>query len=106
MKKVLIGFLALPFLLASCSSEKEDITTEIDKSGSVEVVMNSTQITPEKEVIQIKYKIWKNGSVISERVVLDTVDALGTKLMEVEDENGNTGEHPFPKNYDFFVTVQ
>ena len=106
MKKVLIGFLALPLLFTSCSSDKEDVTTEIDKKGSVEVLLNSTQISPEQEVVQITYKIWKDGNVISERVVNDTVASLGTKLMEVEDENGNVGEHPFPKNYDFFVTVQ
>lgn len=103
--KITLTLLASLFLI-SCSEEKEDITKDIDKAGSVEVVMHSDFINDKFDLITIKHKVWKDGKVILEKVSYDTVPTLGSKKMFVEDSLGNESEHMMPKNYDFFVTVQ
>jgi hypothetical protein len=104
--RVLTSILSLG-LFFSCQQEgKEDLATEVDKKGSVEVIMSSDFLDEQHDIVSIKHKVWKDGAVVSEKITLDTVPTLGLQDMYLEDIEGNETEKKMPKNYDFFVTIQ
>jgi hypothetical protein len=95
-------YLLLPVvLLWHCSSDKEDVTTDINKDGSVEVLV-STANMPDYTLLTTTEKVWVKGVLVKTISRTDTIPTLG---VETRDESGNTIA-PKQRDYEFFITVK
>ncbi len=94
--------LLLPALLLwQCSSDKEDVTTDINKDGSVEVLVSTTN-TPDYTLLTTTHKVWVKGVLAKTVSRTDTIPALE---VETKDETGNAIA-PKQRDYEFFITVK
>jgi hypothetical protein len=95
-------------LLVSCAENdpSESEVNEVNKKGSVEMVLTTTHIDGNKDLLKIPIKIYKDGQLIKEIMVQDTLPNLGETTEEAENEDGDVKTLKVPKDYEFFVTVK
>ncbi|MFM8485298.1 MAG: hypothetical protein ACKOCH_03100 [Bacteroidota bacterium] len=84
-----------------CSDEKKDVTTDIDKNGSVEVLV-ATSNTPDYTLLTTTEKVWVRGQLVKTLIKTDTIPSLG---LETTDDEGNSVA-PRLREYEFFITVK
>ncbi|PSL47946.1 hypothetical protein CLV51_102806 [Chitinophaga niastensis] len=105
----LISSIAASFLLlGSCNdkNDNEDITTTINKAGSVETMITTNHLDSTHDVLITTHKIWANYNLYKTVVHRDTVPALGIGTETGENEHGDTKEIKLQKDYEIYVTVQ
>jgi hypothetical protein len=95
-------------LLGSCGSknDNEDVTTTINKAGSVETIITTNHLDSTHDVLITTHKIWAGYNLYNTVVHRDTVPALGNATETGENENGDTKEIKLLKDYEIYVTVQ
>ena len=103
MKKLFFPLFVLAFF-PSCEEEETE-TKNIDKSGSIEIVL-STKHMGGKDVFTLNRTFWANGIKQKEDFIIDTLQALPTIKEVGEDENGNEKELNVQKEYQFFITIK
>ena len=99
MKSLYLLLTALLFW--HCSDEKKDVTTDIDKDGSVEVLV-ATSNTPDYTLLTTTEKVWVRGQLVKTLTRTDTIPSLG---LETTDDEGKSVA-PRLRDYEFFITVK
>jgi hypothetical protein len=93
----------------SCSDDEkqnEDITTTVNKNGSVESAILVTPLDSAYNILTTTHKVWVKDTVYKTIEYRDTVPALGTELRTGENEEGESTTVPVRKEYEIFITVK
>jgi hypothetical protein len=98
-----IGLMLL--LLTSCSDEKDDITNEINKAGSIESAVTVEHLTDSTDVLITKHIIWSKFD-FHEVYYRDTIPALGYTETQAENQDGDTKNVSVKKDYEVYITVK
>lgn len=101
----LIIFAAFGIVLPSCE-QKEDLTSTVDHSGSIETSITVEHADSTHDVVLTTHKVWANGKVYSTIIHRDTVPGLGVITTKGEDSSGNTKTVVVPKDYQVFITMK
>ncbi len=102
---LLTGFIALT-VLASCSDDKQDVTQEVNKSGSIETAVSVQHVDSAHDVVVTSHKVWVNNAVYKSILHTDTVPSLGIENTEAENADGDKKNVQVPKDYEIFITVK
>jgi hypothetical protein len=95
----------IPFLLFSCKEENEDVVQNLDKAGSIEVVVTTEHKTG-FDVMTTVQRIWVKNQLIKTFYRVDTIPSLGFAAEYGTDSNGDEKLVTLPKDYEFFITVK
>jgi hypothetical protein len=101
----LVAFAACGIAFPSCG-QKEDLTSTVDHSGSIETSVTVEHADSTHDVVLTTHKVWTNGNVYSTIVHRDTVPGLGLISTEGEDSSGNTRTVAVQKDYQIFITMK
>lgn len=101
------GLAAITLLsLSGCDDNSDDQAKQVDKTGSIEVLLSTKHIDSLKDLLTTHYTVWNKGLKVREFDKQDTVPALGAFTTEGENNNGDTQDIKVKKDYEFFVTVK
>ncbi len=101
MKKLLF----LLIFLVGCDEKNEDVTTNFNKEGSVEIEITTTPTTKYTLLYTVE-RVWIKNQLVKTLYRVDTIPNLGLTTVEGEDVNGETQWVTVPKDYEFFITVK
>jgi len=93
------------FTLCACG-QKEDLTSTVDHSGSVETSIVVQHADSTHDVLLTSHKVWANGQVYRTIVHRDTVPGLGLIHTAGENSGGDTTTVTVRKDYQIFITLQ
>jgi hypothetical protein len=102
----LLSISLMLFLLTSCSDEKDDITNEINKAGSIESSVTVEHLSDSTDVLITKHIIWSKFNLNKEVYYRDTIPALGYTDTEAENQDGDTKNVSIKKDYEVYITVK
>ncbi len=106
IKKLILPF-AFAAIFCSCKEEKqEDITNEINKSGSVETSVSVSKLDSANDILITKHTVWAKGNKFKELEYRDTIPALGMENKTAENSDGDTKSVEVKKDYEIFITVK
>jgi hypothetical protein len=105
MKVLLYSAFVLSLFLAACNDDDSKATV-LDTKGSVAVTLSTQHLDSLKDLMTTHYVVWKQGAIVKEFDVKDTIPTLGFTATEGENDNGDTKTMLIPKDYDFFITVK
>jgi hypothetical protein len=91
--------------LSSCG-QKEDLTSTVDHSGSIETSITVEHADSTHDVILTTHRVWANGQIYSTIVHRDTVPGLGLISTEGTDSSGNSRTVVVQKDYQIFITMK
>jgi hypothetical protein len=100
-----ISLLACLLALASCEN-KDDITTTVDRSGSIETSVTVQHADSTHDIILTTHKVWTNFKEFKTVVHKDTIPALGLISTAGENSNGDTSTVKVQKDYQIFITMK
>jgi hypothetical protein len=92
--------------LASCHDERDDVTQQVNKAGSIETSVSVQHADSTHDVILTTHKVWVNFNEYKTLVHQDTVPSLGMINTEGENADGDTKSVKVPKDYEIFITVK
>lgn len=93
--------------VTACSKrEKEDVTTDVNKAGSVETAVTVSHLDSTNDVIITTHKVWRNQLAYKTIEYRDTIPALGETNTEAENPDGDTKNVRVKKDYEIFITVK
>jgi hypothetical protein len=92
--------------LASCGENKDDITSTVDHSGSIETSIAVEHADSTRDVVVTTHKVWTNGQIASTIIHRDTIPGLGSIIANGENSNGDTANLKVPKDYQIFITMK
>lgn len=93
--------------LVSCEEEKqEDLTNEVNKSGSVESSVTVDHLDSVNDILITKHAVWVKGNKIKDIEHRDTVPSLGIENTTAENSEGDTKSVAVQKDYEIFITVK
>jgi hypothetical protein len=101
----LLALAACGIALPSCGG-KEDLTSTVDHSGSIESSITVEHADSTHDVVLTTHRVWTNGQVYATIVHRDTVPGLGLISTEGTDSSGNTKTVVVPKDYQVFITMK
>ncbi|HXB93181.1 MAG TPA: hypothetical protein VNU72_12870 [Puia sp.] len=102
---LVIGCISLT-VLASCSDDKQDVTQEVNKSGSIETAVSVQHVDSAHDVVVTSHKVWVRDAVFKSILHYDTVPSLGIENTEAENADGDKKNIQVPKDYEIFITVK
>jgi PBP1b-binding outer membrane lipoprotein LpoB len=109
MKKYITTSLLLAAILfvTSCSEDEEkDLVKEVNKNGSIETSVSVNHLDSTHDLLVTKHIVWANGSTSKTIINNDTIPALGSAMVEAEDEKGDVKNVMAKKAYEIFITVK
>ncbi len=111
MKKSIALFFGCVLLssivISSCSEENnEDVTTAVNKNGSVETSVTVDHLDSTNDVMISRYTVWVKGNAFKTIEHRDTVPALGIENTTAENSEGDTKPVQVKKDYEIFITVK
>ena len=109
MKPIVLAILggAALLLFFSCSENRnEDITSSVNKNGSVETAVEVQHLDSTHDILVTTHKIWAHNSEVKTVVYRDTLPSLGTVNTEAENKDGDTKTVSIKKEYEIFITVK
>ncbi len=109
MKKYITTSLLLVaiIMLASCKEDEEkDLVNEVNKNGSIETSVSVNHLDSTHDLLVTKHTVWTNGSTSKTIVNNDTIPALGSAMIEAEDEKGKAKKVMAKKAYEIFITIK
>jgi hypothetical protein len=104
MKKLIL-IAAIAVFLSSCKPNS-DRTKQIEKDGSVEVVLSVKHLDSNHDLIKSEQTTWIHNYPAKKSVWVDTIPSLGDTFEQAEDDDGNDTSVIVPKNYQLFITVK
>ncbi len=105
--KLTVAIVAITFFAAACKDEaKEDVTNDVNKSGSVETAVTVEHADSTHDVLVTKHKVWRNFSEYKTIEYRDTIPALGETNTEAENADGDKKSVQVKKDYEIFITVK
>lgn len=100
-----IFFLTI-FMLFSCKDEKnEDLTSIVNKNGSVETAVTVERLDNLNDVLVTRHTIWFKGGKYNSVMYRDTIPSLNNENADREN-NGVSEITPLRKEYEIFITVK
>jgi hypothetical protein len=102
----LFGIALMLFSFTSCSDDKDDITNEINKAGSIESSVTVEHLSDSSDVLITKHIIWSKFNLNREVYYRDTIPALGYTDTQAENEDGDTKNVSVKKDYEVYITVK
>jgi hypothetical protein len=112
-KETMKKYITTPLLLAviifttSCSEDEEkDLVNEVNKNGSIETSVSVNHLDSTHDLLVTKHTVWTNGSTSKTIINNDTIPALGSAMVEAEDEKGEAKNAIAKKAYEIFITVK
>jgi PBP1b-binding outer membrane lipoprotein LpoB len=109
MKKYFIIsiLLAAAIFVSSCSEDEgKDLVNEVNKNGSIETSVSVNHLDSTHDLLVTKHIVWTNGSTSKTIINNDTIPALGSAMVEAEDEKGEAKNAMAKKGYEIFITVK
>lgn len=107
MTKFLKYFLYTSFLVAaSCKKKNEDITSTVNKEGSVETSVEVKHVDNSHDLLVTNHKVWVKNNMYKTVQYTDTIPSLGQENTVAENENGDKKNVIIPKAYEIFITVK
>ena len=105
--KLTIAAATMLLAITACNSkEKEDVTTDVNKAGSVETAVTVSHLDSTNDVIITTHKVWRNQQAYKTIEYRDTIPALGETNTEAENADGDTKNVRVKKDYEIFITVK
>lgn len=99
--------LASTIFVTSCSDEEEkDLVNEVNKNGSIETSVSVNHLDSTHDLLVTKHTVWTNGNTSKTIVNNDTIPALGSAMIEAEDEKSEAKNVMAKKAYEIFITVK
>jgi hypothetical protein len=96
---------AVLLALTACG-QKEDLTSTVDHSGSIETSIAVQHADSTHDIVLTTHKVWANGQVYQTIVHRDTVPGLGLINTAGENNSGDTTTVTVRKDYQIFITLQ
>lgn len=109
MKPIVIAILgaaALLFLLSCSDKQNKDITSTVNKDGSVETAVQVEHLNSEYDVLVTTHKVWVHNAEFKTVTYRDTLPSLGMMNKEAENEDGDTKNIRVQKEYEIFLTIK
>jgi hypothetical protein len=109
MKKYITTYLLLATIICttSCEDEEEkDLVNEVNKNGSIETSVSVNHLDSTHDLLVTKHIVWTNGNTSKTIINSDTIPALGSAMVEAEDEKGEAKNAMAKKGYEIFITVK
>ncbi|MDQ6813479.1 MAG: hypothetical protein M3040_07085 [Bacteroidota bacterium] len=98
---------AAAVILISCNEKSnEDVTTEVNKSGSVETLVHITHLDTLRDELVTTHKVWLKRNLFKTVEYRDTIPALGNESTVAENEDGDTKKVSVKKDYEIYITVK
>lgn len=105
--KLTVATATMLLLVSACKNEeKEDVTTDVNKAGSVETAVTVNHLDSAYDVIVTTHKVWRNFNEYKTIEYRDTIPALGETTTEAENADGDTKNVQVKKDYEIFITVK
>ncbi|GAA4748361.1 hypothetical protein [Flavisolibacter ginsenosidimutans] len=103
-----LPFSILCLFLISCSNsdDNEDLTTSVNKNGSVESSITVAPLDSTHHVLTTRHKVWVHDTVYKTIEYRDTLPSLGNEITTAENENGDTKTVNVKKDYEVYITVK
>jgi hypothetical protein len=109
MKKYITIYLLLATIICTTScgdDEEKDLVNEVNKNGSIETSVSVNHLDSIHDLLVTKHIVWTNGSTSKTIINSDTIPALGSAMVEAEDEKGEAKNAMAKKGYEIFITVK
>jgi hypothetical protein len=109
MKKYIRTSLLLAAIICTTScgdDEEKDLVNEVNKNGSIETSVSVNHLDSLHDLLVTKHIVWTNGSTSKTIINSDTIPALGSAMVEAEDEKGKAKNAMVKKGYEIFITVK
>jgi len=106
LKLTVVAACTLVVMAACKNNEKEDVTTDVNKAGSVETAVTVNHLDSTNDVIVTTHKVWRNFNEYKTIEYRDTIPALGETTTEAENADGDTKNVKVKKDYEIFITVK
>lgn len=109
MKPIVLAILgaAAIFFLLSCSEKKNnDITTNINKDGSIESSVQVKHLDSINDILVTTHTIWIKNNEFKTVVYRDTLPALGLTTKDAENQEGEKKIVQVQKEYEIFLTIR
>jgi len=105
--KIIACGIAGIFLLSACEEKKnEDLTSDVNKNGSVETSVTVQHLDSLNDVLVTKHTVWVRGTQFKNLEYRDTVPALGIESKTAENSAGDATTVAAKKDYEIFITVK
>jgi ABC-type polysaccharide transport system permease subunit len=105
--KLTVAAATMLLLVSACNNhEKEDVTSDVNKAGSVETAVTVNHLDSAYDVIVTTHKVWRNFNEFKTIEYRDTIPALGETTTEAENADGDTKNVKVKKDYEIFITVK
>ncbi len=99
--------LAATIFVTSCKEDEEkDLVNEVNKNGSIETSVSVNHLDSTHDLLVTKHIVWTNGNTSKTIINSDTIPALGSEMVEAEDEKGEAKNAIAKKGYEIFITVK
>ncbi len=99
-------FAVFAFSLASCEEENADVTSSVNKDGSVETAVQITHVDSTHDLLITTHKVWVRNSEYKTVQYHDTIPALGSAWQTAENEDGDEKQVNVKKEYEIYITVK
>jgi hypothetical protein len=99
-------FVFVVLLALSACGQKEDLTSTVDHSGSIETSIAVQHADSTHDIVLTTHKVWAKGEVYQTIVHRDTVPGLGLINTPGENNSGDTTTVTVRKDYQIFITLQ
>lgn len=103
---LLVGSFGLLLLSCSNKNDNDDLTTNVNKNGSVESSVSVTPLDSLRNVLITTHKVWVHDTVFKTIEYRDTLPALGAETATAENEDGDTKTVNVKKEYEIYITVK
>jgi hypothetical protein len=90
----------------SCKEKNEDITSTVNKDGSVETSVEVKHVDDAHDLLVTRHRVWVKNNVYKTVEYTDTIPSLGQENTVAENENGDKKNVAVPKAYEIFITVK
>lgn len=103
-----LPFSILCLFLISCSNsdDNEDLTTSVNKNGSVESSITVAPLDSLHHVLTTRHKVWVHDTVYKTIEYRDTLPSLGNEITTAENKDGDTKTVNVKKEYEIYITVK
>ena len=102
----ILGAAAILFLFSCGEKANKDITSSVNKDGSVETAVVVEHIDSTKDVLITTHKIWVRNSEFKNVIYRDTLPSLGLTSKQAENEDGDKKTVQVKKEYEIFLTIK
>ncbi len=103
---LIAGGLALALAACNRNGDSEDLTNDVNHSGSVESSIKITPLDSNRRLLTTHHTVWVKGGVYRTIIYTDTLPALGRESTVAENEDGDQQTVNVDKDYEIYITVQ